>query len=340
MIENFINKKDSLRNLTDDEFQKILPKLANILEKNGFPKFLYNENDLNRDWNKLQFYNTDKKEINATTTVGTKIIKHYMPNLNRVKNYKGISLEDLWIKDKIIKALMFNRKQHNTPYMSEIVRSIGFTNGLTRVTIYRPALARKVIKETNSKTVLDCCVGWGGRLLGACSLEGISYVGIEPDTETYNNLVKIVKFLKLEDKVTLINKPAEEAIKDLQKDKKTFDIALTSPPFYNLEIYSNEDTQSIKKYNTYETWLDNFIKPVITYITKNCKISAWSIKNFKSDKKYNLFDDITHIHEQLNWKLTEDEDKKFIMQNSKRPGAGKNTEKTKEITYCYIKNEN
>ena len=32
MIENFINKKDSLRNLTDDEFQKILPKLANILE--------------------------------------------------------------------------------------------------------------------------------------------------------------------------------------------------------------------------------------------------------------------------------------------------------------------
>ena len=78
MIENFINKKDSLRNLTDDEFQKILPKLANILEKNGFPKFLYNENDLNRDWNRLQFYNTDKKEINATTTVGTKIIKHYM----------------------------------------------------------------------------------------------------------------------------------------------------------------------------------------------------------------------------------------------------------------------
>ena len=74
-----------------------------------------------------------------------------MPNLNRVKNYKGISLEDLWIKDKIIKALIFNRKQHNTPYMSEIVRSVGFTSGLTRVTIYRPALSRKVIKETNSK---------------------------------------------------------------------------------------------------------------------------------------------------------------------------------------------
>jgi DNA modification methylase len=42
-------------------------------------------------------------------------------------------------------------------------------------------------------------------------------------------------------------------------------LILTSPPYYNLEIYSDEATQSVKNDQSYEQWIDAFLKPVIKY---------------------------------------------------------------------------
>ena len=40
-----------------------------------------------------------------------------------------------------------------------------------------------------------------------------------------------------------------------------YDICITSPPYYNLEIYCDEENQSINKFTDYKRWLENFIEP-------------------------------------------------------------------------------
>jgi hypothetical protein len=105
-----------------------------------------------------------------------------------------------------------------------------------------------------------------------------------------------------------------------------------------LEIYSDETTQSTKL-GDYQDWVEKFLKPVIVGVIGRVKYSCWSVKNFKTDKKYNLLDDVVTIHQENGWKQM---DVVFTMSNSKRPGNGSGTEtsslkKTEEVTYVFVK---
>jgi hypothetical protein len=134
-----------------------------------------------------------------------------------------------------------------------------------------------------------------------------------------------------------VNKPAEVA---LQQPLGTYDIALTSPPYYNLELYSDEPTQSVHA-GGYQAWLDTFLKPVIQGVIRlGVKYSCWSVKNFKTDKKYDLLDDVIRIHGEHGWRLLDGV--VFTMSNSRRPGQKAPSEdvapkKTEECTYVFVR---
>lgn len=336
-MEGVINKRNALRDLSDVDFEELLPKLSSELESHGILYENYSNEEILNDWKSLCKKSLDNNVtyISATSVVGMKIMRKYMTHFHDVKNYKGVSIRSLWKKEHLEKALRFNRKNHSTPYASEIIRSLSFTNGLGKVTMYRPLMARNVVSYFKAKSVLDVCAGWGGRMLGTKSLgSSVSYTGIEPCEKTFKGLTNICNHLNLVDNVTLINKPAEIYLNELDSNIK-FDIALTSPPYYNLEIYSDEETQSLQ-YSDYESWINNFIKPVIENILKRVKYSCWSVKNFKTDKKYDLLTDVIRIHEENGWIMM---DVTFTMSNSKRPGLSVNTgpKKTEEVTYVFVK---
>jgi 16S rRNA G966 N2-methylase RsmD len=269
-----------------------------------------------------------------------KPIRHHMQHFYAVKNYKNVSVLSLWTRVNLEKALRFNRQYHSTPYVSEIIRSLSFTNGLGKITIYRPLLAKTIVTYFKAKSVLDVCVGWGGRMLGALSsATDVHYTGIEPCKKTYEGLINIIADVstvdkKLAERATLIHDTAENALSEMSVDTK-FDLAITSPPYYNLEIYSDEATQSLS-YGDYQSWLDNFLEPVIRETLKRVNVSCWSVKNFKTDKKYNLLADVIKIHEKYEWKML---NVTFSMTNSKRPGAATvDTNKlSEETTYVFAK---
>ena len=260
------------------------------------------------------------------------IIKKHMSHIYEVKNYKGINIKGLWNKTNLIKAIRTNRKSHSTPYVSEIVRQLGFVCGNSKVTIYRPLLTKRIVEYFGAKSVLDVCIGWGGRMLGSVAINDVQYTGIEPFTKTYRGLNEIKNKLGL-DRATIYNGIAENILPTLENN--SFDLALTSPPYYNLEIYSDEVTQS-HHYGTYEIWINKFLKPVVYGVIDKLKdtgVSCWSVKNFKTDKKYNLFDDVVQLHKNKGWGLTDEE---FYVGNSVRPGM-KIKKLGKEITYIFKK---
>lgn len=331
-IYQYVNVRNSLRNMSDEAFEEFLPSFIEALFEYGFDTFLKNYNDglttSNDDWKKLQSKTIDKDWINSTSTIGTNIIKRNMPHIYEVRNYKGKCIRNMWNKVTLEKAIRCNRKSHSTPYASEIIRQLGFTAGTSKVTIYRPLLTKRIVQCFDAKNVLDVCVGWGGRMLGSIAAnDGVSYTGIEPFTKTYDGLINMKDTLQLEN-VTLYNDTAENVLPTLEKQ---YDLAITSPPYYNLELYSEEDTQS-HHYGSYDDWVKFFLEPVVNGVLDvllDDGYSCWSVKNFKTDKQYNLYDDVVRIHNEKGWKQIERE---FYVGNSIRPGLDK---KGKEITYVF-----
>jgi hypothetical protein len=338
-IYEYLNKPKQNQTMSHEEFTNILPILVDSLFKYGIQQIVRDYNDtltnVSTDWEKLKSYTIKTNHINAQCTVGLSIIKKYMTHIYDVKNYKGKSISLLWTKENIEKTLTVNRRSHSTPYVSEIIRQIGFIAGISKVTIYRPLLTKRIVEYFGAKEVLDVCVGWGGRMLGSACLDEVYYTGIEPCNNTYQSLQKIIHDLAL-DKVTLYQDTAENVLPLLERK---FDLAITSPPYYNLEIYSDEESQS-HQYGSYAKWYDLFLKPVVEgviNILKDDGKSCWSVKNFKTDKQYNLYDDIVKIHKNLGWEQIELE---FFVGNNVRPGSkDKNGEskKSKEITYVFVK---
>lgn len=86
--------------------------------------------------------------------------------------------------------------------------------------------------------VLDTSMGYGGRLVGY-----------------------IASGLRFLDHVRLYNVPVEEW--DVGEWRGRADLAFTSPPYFSAEHYSDEPTQSYRRYTTFDRWVDGFLRPMI-----------------------------------------------------------------------------
>ena len=165
------------------------------------------------------------------------------------------------------------------------------TGGYQFVNEFQPYLARDIYKKycKNGSRILNPCAGWGGRLIGlaSCMFSDIEYVETEPSTATYNGLKEIKKFLRLGNEYKQFNLPFEE----LDVKKEYFDFVFTSPPYFDTEKYSDEETQSYIKNDTYETWVKNFLCVMIDKIVFCMKKDAFCVLNV-GNKKYPISTDI------------------------------------------------
>lgn len=284
----------------------------------------YTEAERKKDWEALR--KKDATTFESRSRLGHKILDHHMPHFWNVKNHKGNSVAGLITEEALRKAIWLNLRMHSTPYKSEIRRTIVLSSGMSSVTKYRAGLSKHIAKKYSAEKVLDCCVGWGGRMLGSLAA-GATYTGFEPDPNTFRGLRGILEDVgKTAD---IHNEPAETGLVKLQSG--VYDLVLTSPPYYNLEMYTAGD-QSVKE-QTWEEWVDGWLKPVVKECLRCLKPdgkSCWSVKNFKSDKKYPLADVVRDIHAEFGWVLLDI----ISVSGPGRPGAKKASE---EETFAYAK---
>lgn len=324
-IYDFLNKPNTLRQLTEEEFNNILPELARQLSTVNF-HYSYTEEELKQDWKKLQRYTNTEFVTASQTRPGMKLCEHFFPNFFDIVNSKGEGFKTYWNEIDLQKVLKWNRQSHSTPYLSELRRGISFCFGLTKNTMYRPHLTKMICDFYKVNTLLDPCCGWGGRMLGTVA-SGAHYIGFEPNTETYKNLIELAEFLKITDKVTIFNTGAENSKFDFE-----YDLVLTSPPYFNLEIYSEEKTQSENQYSNYKDWFDKWLTPVVLNSSQNSKVTCWNVANIG---KMFLQNDLINLLEENGWK----ENKIFGIGSSARQ-ANQNELKNKknlDKTICFIK---
>lgn len=125
-------------------------------------------------------------------------------------------------------------------------------------TSFRPTNLVAIIKLFKSKRILDFSAGWGDRLIAAMSADVELYVGVDPNPCLHPQYKKIIKYFssefKINGKYVMIESPFETA----EIPEENFDLVFTSPPYFDFEVYTNADGQSIKNRNL-DQWFNDFL---------------------------------------------------------------------------------
>ncbi len=161
----------------------------------------------------------------------------------------------------------------------------------------------KHIPKNSQVYIYDPSMGWGGRLVGALSStldRNVCYVGTDPNTdhnishgvtkyhqigEFFNKNVRISGSLFGRHHKFDIFQDGSEVISEnpkFQKYKGKLDLVFTSPPYFNKEVYSDDEEQSCHKFENYEAWRDGFLKPTLATCVeylKHDRYLLWNIAN-------------------------------------------------------------
>lgn len=200
------------------------------------------------------------------STLGLRLANSFHPQIWRVREH-GRSPVELFEDDRHLvraleKAARFwpNRRCWNAQCLRSVLR-IMFR---IRVSNFRPTVARALLDRFSgpSDAVLDFSAGYGGRLLGALTLNR-TYVGVDPAAAQVIGLKSMSADLRPQDgaRVRIVRGCAEDILPRLSSGE--FSVVFSSPPYFDCERYSDESTQSYIRYPVYEAWRDRFLTAVL-----------------------------------------------------------------------------
>ena len=167
----------------------------------------------------------------------------------------------------------------------EMFGKMSMTNTTQAAANFRPGFAAYIYRQfcPDNATVLDTSTGYGGRLVGFIgSGRAGFYIGIDPNVETHAGNLRMADELGFSDKIELHNLPAEDVLHDTVAGR--CDFAFTSPPYFCKEHYSEDDTQSWKRYPTGDEWREGFLVPMMALQYAALKDGSYSIVNIADVK--------------------------------------------------------
>ena len=268
----------------DENEMNIFKKfIFNYYRKNGFPYF-----PTDNKWRKNEFFkfmafddsNIIKNDEITQTMHGLSFCWSYMPHAYNVSCNGFKTPLNAFLDDKTFKAVINKRIKHGDNISDNGIRKmLKIYSGVQCVSNFRPTSASAIYNlYGKNKVVWDMSCGYGGRLLGAFKSNVKKYIGTEPCTETFKGLNQIINDLNKFNNETLIpwSKTEFELHKTGSEDfipNEEVDLCFTSPPYFDTEKYSDEETQSWKKYSTKELWLNGFLGKTL----ENCRAC---LKNF------------------------------------------------------------
>ena len=161
-------------------------------------------------------------------------------------------------------------------------------------------------KDQERVIVYDPSSGWGGRILGAMAVREdrhIHYVGTDPNTDHWVPELNKTKYELLADMFNektyrgnpffgktntyeIFQHGSEEIHKDpeFQKYKGQLDMVFTSPPYFGKEGYSQDETQSFKKFPQFDNWVNGFLKQTLTTAVEYLKEDRYLLWNIADAK--------------------------------------------------------
>ncbi len=151
---------------------------------------------------------------------------------------------------------------------------------------FPPSTAREIYLKYAPKggRILDPCSGWGGRLIGwlAARLGG-QYVGFDAAADTVASAHRMIEELRIEGASV-----THGAFEDQKLEPGSYDFAFTSPPYFDIELYSQDPQQSTERYPTYEKWRKGFLRPFVANTLAALRPGAHFVVNISDAGEHKL----------------------------------------------------
>ena len=230
------------------------------------------------------------------------------------------------LKRAIKLAYVHRDEGADTAIPKNIRRALELVNGGT-IQNFKPMNARAVweyICPVFRGNVLDFSSGYGGRMLGAMTSNlRYNYTGIDPNTRTFQGLEALGELLNEENigsGYSMNCRPSEE----FDPEPGFYDAAFSSPPYFNLETYTDEPSQCMNRYTTLDKWFGGYVVPTLEMVHRALAddgIYAVNIADYKNGKEqFQIVDRWKELSEQVGFKYQETID----MILNVRPGVGNN----------------
>ena len=274
--------------LNVEERNKLLKEVFEYYRANGFPAEKYDDKFLIDSFKKLE--KADQYKVIDTNGYVSNfgqlclpVCRHFCADkFWKASSESMSSIEDVFYNDDLFIKVLKNRMGWNVtteggevrPYMFTLsdsmircgIRNSGYGYGVSN---FRPIIAKyiynKYLAGEISPTVYDFSAGWGARCLAAMSLR-YNYIGVDPLTS--DNINDMIKFYKDSKELHISGShicynvcSQDEVLYELLPDN--IDLAFSCPPYFNLEVYSKDATQSYNQYYNYNDWLEYYWRPTI-----------------------------------------------------------------------------
>lgn len=297
-LKRYPNREEFKALPTEEQKAIIEDYRAFYREKDIFPIPYFNEDGVIKEIKRCIDYNAYIKDgniLNCGAGVGTAMCNYLFPNL-----FETVSLHNPKEGKNMIEK--FNNDKCLSTAIGFALRSC--SGGATPTNVYagmrmhgampsnfRPmnakALYEKYVPENG--IIYDFASGFGGRMLGALtSKNNYRYIGVDPCTDTYNNLIKLGNLIEQVTGRTNSFRVYKECSENFCPQTECVDFAFSSPPYFNLEQYSAEETQSYNKYNNLDLWFEYYVRPTINNIHTMLKDGCYyavNIADFKTSKE-------------------------------------------------------
>jgi hypothetical protein len=195
--------------------------------------------------------------------------------------------------------------------LRKILRTFSSTQSVSN---FRPtaaaAIYHRLLPESGG-VAWDMSAGFGGRLLGALACDRVDkYIGTDPSTyamdglrEMADELVPMAEQLGRRSLGVELHKVGSE---DFVPERNSLSLCFSSPPYASWEKYSDEPTQSYKKFPTQKEWLDGFIGATLRNCARGLKKDGILAINIASVAAYpNLARVFLRFAESNGWRLIE-----------------------------------
>ena len=305
------------------------------------PLFLWNRSEANADRRDMMNLISAIKDINKTkanpvknniiplgNNQGQSINRFMFPNMMTAepKGRGSNSLKDRFLNDvklkRAINICFKYRDGNNLASPTALRRALELVTG-ENVQNFKALNARAIVEHLCPVmwgNVYDYSAGYGGRMLGiTTSNMRYNYRCIDPNTETITNLTYLSNVIK-----EAVGNTANISCAVSEEYQTTdIDLAFSSPPYFNLEKYSDEPTQCMVRYTTLEEWFDGYVVPTMQNIHNGLNsdgIFATNIADYKSygNKEYKVVDEWISTAEKIGFKHIST----IKMMLNTRPGVG------------------
>jgi hypothetical protein len=290
---------------------QLIDSVYDELKSKGFPHYPTDYNWRKKEFGKLlrfdrsTLFKPKHKRVGASTH-GLALAWSYMPHHWGIKCGTMKTPMEIWNDEKhfkkgirkLLEGTFWDQKDYHNITDSDLRSLLRRYSGTQAVSNFRPTAAALIYDKflekasplfnTDAGTTWDMSCGYGGRLLGSIAA-GVNYIGTDPCTETFEGLKQIKDAWGDKNRTIELHKMGSE---EFRPDKNSVDLCFTSPPYFDWEKYSEEDTQSYKKYPDPQAWVEGFLRMTIEncyYGLKPGGILAMNvadtkrIKNFESE---------------------------------------------------------